>query len=99
MSDGCRTKAQQIVTAIGSAYSDIRSGHDSHLHPPNLATWIVLARHHWQCHLSCTRVAATSWMWDSVVERWVFAPNFGSNEETMLLVIAIVLMLLVQCNA
>ena len=35
-----------------------------------------------------------SWMWDSVLERWVFAPNFGANEETMLLVIAIVLMLL-----
>jgi pimeloyl-ACP methyl ester carboxylesterase len=35
-----------------------------------------------------------SWMWDSALERWIFAPNFGSNEETMLLVIAIVLMLL-----
>lgn len=33
-----------------------------------------------------------SWVWDPALERWLFAPNFGANEETMLLVIAIVLM-------
>ena len=32
-----------------------------------------------------------SWVWDPVLERWFFAPDFGANQETMLLVIAIIL--------
>ena len=35
-----------------------------------------------------------SWMWDSVLERWFFAPTFGLNEETMLLAIAVGLIVL-----
>ena len=35
-----------------------------------------------------------SWVWDPVLERWFFAPDFGANEETMLLIIAIVLIVL-----
>jgi pimeloyl-ACP methyl ester carboxylesterase len=34
-----------------------------------------------------------SWVWDPVLERWFFAPNFGSND-TMLLVIAVGLIVL-----
>jgi pimeloyl-ACP methyl ester carboxylesterase len=35
-----------------------------------------------------------SWRWDPVLEKSFFAPNFGLNEETMLLAIAIILILL-----
>jgi pimeloyl-ACP methyl ester carboxylesterase len=35
-----------------------------------------------------------SWRWDPVLEQSFFAPNFGLNEETMLLAIALILMLL-----
>ena len=35
-----------------------------------------------------------SWRWDPVLEKSFFAPNFGLNEETMLLAIALILMLL-----
>ena len=35
-----------------------------------------------------------SWRWDPVLEQSFFAPNFGLNEETMLLAIALILILL-----
>ena len=35
-----------------------------------------------------------SWRWDPVLEKSFFAPNFGLNEETMLLAIALILILL-----
>ena len=35
-----------------------------------------------------------SWRWDPVLEQSFFAPNFGFNEETMLMAIAVVLILL-----
>jgi hypothetical protein len=35
-----------------------------------------------------------SWRWDPVLEQSFFAPNFGLNEETTLLAIAVILMLL-----
>ena len=34
-----------------------------------------------------------SWGWDSVLKEWVFAPNFGLNQETMLFAAAIILTL------
>ena len=34
-----------------------------------------------------------SWDWDSVLKEWVFAPNFGLNQETMLFAAAIILTL------
>ena len=35
-----------------------------------------------------------SWGWDPVLKQWVFSPNFGSNEETMLFAVAIILTLI-----
>ena len=35
-----------------------------------------------------------SWGWDPVLKEWVFAPNFGLNQETMLFAAAIILTLL-----
>ena len=35
-----------------------------------------------------------SWGWDPVLKQWIFTPNFGLNEETMLFVAAIILTLL-----
>ena len=34
-----------------------------------------------------------SWGWDPVLKEWVFAPNFGLNQETMLFAAAIILTL------
>src|SRR4029077_13867841 len=72
----------------------LRALHDSHLHPANLAFWIILARRHRRCGLSGTRVAATVVGEDPVLKQSVFAPNFGSNKETMLFAVAMILTLL-----
>jgi PAS domain S-box-containing protein len=35
-----------------------------------------------------------SWGWDPVLKQWVFSPNFGSNEETTVFAVAIILTLI-----
>ena len=35
-----------------------------------------------------------SWGWDPVLKQWVFSPNFGSNEETTVFAVAIILALI-----
>ena len=39
-----------------------------------------------------------SWQWDPILEKSVFAPHFGSNEETMLFAGALILLLLACCG-